>query len=77
MEEARKLAPCESDADCARHPTICGLPGICYAIPVNKTRSTTGFDEATTEYTRRCGAMKCKCRVPEKSVCSGGPCTTE
>lgn len=77
LEEARKVAACETNADCALHPTICGFPQICYAAHINKNRSTASFDQATGAYRKRCGESACKCLTPDKSVCKNGMCTNE
>ncbi len=47
----------------------------CHAAHVNKTGDTAVFDEAISDYTKSCPLSRCKCAVPDTSVCSDGKCT--
>ena len=77
--EAAKLAACTTNDDCKVHRlSVCDFHELgCYAAYINKTGDTTPLDKAVSEYAKTCSLTKCKCEMPEKSVCKNGACTGE
>ncbi len=79
VDEAAKLATCETAADCKVHGIqLCGWDELdCYAAHVNATRSAASLDEAVSAYAKSCPVNKCKCEMPQKSTCRSGKCVAE
>jgi hypothetical protein len=79
LGEAEKLASCKVDADCKVHRIpVCDFHELgCYAAHVNTSADTAKLDKAISAYAATCSLTKCKCEMPEKSVCKAGACTGE
>ena len=76
MDEAAKIGSCKVDDDCKVHRVVaCGWPELdCYATHIDKSKSTADLDAAMGSYAKSCPLSKCKCEMPEKSVCKSGRC---
>jgi hypothetical protein len=76
VDEAAKLATCKTDADCTVHRIVlCDVAELdCHTAHVNKGGDTKALDAAVGAYAKSCPQAKCKCAVPEKSICSSGKC---
>jgi hypothetical protein len=79
VDEAAKLAECKTNDDCKLHRlSVCDFHELgCYVAHVNKAGDTALLDKAVSEYAKTCSLTKCKCEIPEKSVCKSSKCTDE
>lgn len=79
VDEAAKLSTCKSNDDCKVHRlSVCDFRELdCYAAHVNKSGDTAALDKTVSAYAARCPVSKCKCEMPDKSVCKSGTCTGE
>jgi hypothetical protein len=79
LGEAAKLAACKTDDDCKVHRiSVCDFHELgCYAAHVNKAGDPAPLDQAVSAYAKTCSLSKCKCQMPDKSVCKTGRCSGE
>lgn len=79
IDEAAKLAACKTNDDCKLHRlSVCDFHELgCYVAHVNKAGDTAPLDKAVSAYARVCSLTKCKCEMPDRSVCKSGKCTDE